>query len=103
MGLFSGGGDQALERRVTELEREVRELRLQLAGLTGASAGYPTAGYPTGGYPTDAPAPSGVYEPSAQVLSHLAGGKVINAIKVVREETGWGLKEAKDYVDRLRG
>lgn len=98
MGLFSGGGDQALERRVTELEREVRELRLQLAGLTGASAGYPT-----GGYPTDAPAHSGAYEPSARVLSHLAGDQVIQAIKVVREETGWGLKEAKDYVDRLRG
>ena len=97
MGLFSGGGDQALERRVTDLEREVRDLRLQLAGLAGTPAGYPTdAGF-------SSPAPSGVYEPSALVLSHLADGKAINAIKVVREETGWGLAEAKHYVDRLRG
>lgn len=97
MGLFSGGGDQALERRVTDLEREVRDLRLQLAGLTGASADYSSDA------PFPAPAPSGGYEPSALVLSHLAEGKVINAIKVVREETGWGLAEAKHYVDRLRG
>ncbi|MCB9134744.1 MAG: ribosomal protein L7/L12 [Anaerolineales bacterium] len=28
-------------------------------------------------------------------------GQKINAIKLVREKTGWGLKEAKDYVDAL--
>ncbi len=30
----------------------------------------------------------------------LAGGKKIEAIKVYREETGVGLREAKDAVDR---
>jgi ribosomal protein L7/L12 len=31
----------------------------------------------------------------------LARGRKIEAIKRVREVTGWGLKEAKDYVERL--
>ena len=31
----------------------------------------------------------------------VAGGKKIQAVKVVREDTGWGLKESKDFVDRL--
>ena len=35
-------------------------------------------------------------------VRQLAGrGQVIEAIKVVREQTGLGLKEAKEYVERL--
>ncbi len=30
-------------------------------------------------------------------------GKYVNAIKMVREETGRGLREAKDYCDEIRG
>ena len=37
----------------------------------------------------------------AEVSALLAGGNKIEAIKRVRELTGLGLKEAKDYVDRL--
>lgn len=33
----------------------------------------------------------------------VAEGKVIEAIKVYRERTGAGLKEAKDAIDRFRG
>lgn len=33
----------------------------------------------------------------------VAEGKVIEAIKVYREHTGAGLKEAKDAIDRCRG
>ena len=32
----------------------------------------------------------------------LAERNKIEAIKLVRERTGMGLKEAKDYVDRMR-
>jgi ribosomal protein L7/L12 len=32
-----------------------------------------------------------------------AAGKVVLAVKVVREETGWGLKECKDVVDQMPG
>lgn len=31
----------------------------------------------------------------------ISQGKKIDAIKLVRELTGWGLKEAKDYVESL--
>lgn len=33
----------------------------------------------------------------------VAEGKVIEAVKVYREHTGTGLKEAKDAIDRSRG
>lgn len=34
-----------------------------------------------------------------EVAAELAAGRKINAIKIVRELTLWGLKEAKDYVE----
>ncbi len=37
----------------------------------------------------------------AQVHELLRAGKKIEAIKLVRQHTTWGLKEAKDYVDKL--
>ncbi len=37
----------------------------------------------------------------AQVRMMLANGEKIDAIKLVREVTGLGLKEAKDYVEGL--
>lgn len=36
-----------------------------------------------------------------EVLALLAQGRKIEAIKVARQHTGWGLKEAKDYVETL--
>lgn len=46
----------------------------------------------------DAPLPA---DPDAAVAELVARGNKIGAIKLVRERTGWGLKEAKDYVDAL--
>ena len=40
-------------------------------------------------------------ELEAQVLALLAQGHKVEAVKQVRKETGWGLREAKDYVDGL--
>ena len=37
----------------------------------------------------------------AQVRELVAAGKTIQAVKLVREDTGWGLKQAKDFVDSL--
>lgn len=36
-----------------------------------------------------------------QIRALKAEGNVIHAIKLARERTGWGLREAKDYVDGL--
>lgn len=36
------------------------------------------------------------------VVQHMYGGNVVSAIKLVREKTGLGLKEAKDVCDNLR-
>lgn len=37
----------------------------------------------------------------AEVWALNSSGRKIDAIKLVREATGWGLKEAKDYVERM--
>ncbi|GMA30793.1 ribosomal protein L7/L12 [Litorihabitans aurantiacus] len=105
MGLFSAG-DPALERRVVELERQVRELSVRLAALErgGAFPGVSDApvaavgrrGAPAWGSPVG-------YEPSELVIDLLRRNRKIEAIKRVREETGWGLKEAKHTVDRMDG
>ncbi len=41
-------------------------------------------------------------ETRAEVERLLTNGQVINAIKLVREATGSGLKDAKDAVDEMR-
>jgi hypothetical protein len=59
---------------------------------------HPLAGgygpYQAGAGPLSAPA-------LAQVQALLVQGNMIQAIKVVREETRMGLKDAKDYVDAM--
>lgn len=61
-----------------------------------------------GGAPPVLPAPAASKAPTAsapqleqEARALLARGQKIEAIKRVRELTGWGLKEAKDYVERL--
>jgi ribosomal protein L7/L12 len=97
MGIFGGDGSRedylALEARVASLEATVAKLSAMLAGGAPpvASAGdVPYAG--------SAPAPAS-WEAEARALK--AQGNAIGAIKLVREVTGWGLKEAKDHVDAL--
>jgi ribosomal protein L7/L12 len=55
---------------------------------------------PQPGVSTPQAAPGGD-EGDAAVAQLLARGNKIEAIKLVRERTGWGLKEAKDYVEAL--
>lgn len=89
MGLFGGGHDDSsdLRRRVEELERRVAALE-----RAAAAAGHPVpqqighAGEMMG----------------SQMVRQLAlQGNKISAIKLLRDETGLGLKEAKNIVDRL--
>ena len=53
-----------------------------------------------GGAIQGAVSPTGV-DLQQQVLQMVQNGQTINAIKMVREKTGMGLKEAKDYVDQV--
>jgi large subunit ribosomal protein L7/L12 len=65
-------------------------------GVSAAAAAVAAAPAATGG--GDA-APAAAEKDSFDVVLTAAGGQKINVIKVVREITGLGLKEAKDLVD----
>lgn len=51
--------------------------------------------------PSSTPSAAGDWRPSERVLEFVRAGETIQAIKAVREETGLGLKDAKDFVDAL--
>ena len=52
------------------------------------------------------PGPAGP-QPSPETVRRaralIAAGKYVQAVKAIRDDTGWGLKEAKAAADRLRG
>jgi len=95
-----------------ELEPELADIVAKLDGLTlmqaskmvkhlearwGVSAAAPVAVAAAGG--AAAAAPKVEEKTSFDVILDAAGDKKIDVIKVVREATGLGLKEAKDLVD----
>jgi large subunit ribosomal protein L7/L12 len=88
-----------LEKLVEELSAltvlEAAELSKLLEEKWGVSAAAPVAVAAAGGA---AAAPAEVKDEFTVVLA-AAGDKKINVIKVVREITGLGLKEAKDLVE----
>jgi large subunit ribosomal protein L7/L12 len=74
----------------------VKELEEELG--VSAAAPMAVAAAPAGGGAAAAPAPEAEKDEFDVVLT-AAGDKKIQVIKVVRELTGLGLKEAKDLVD----
>jgi ribosomal protein L7/L12 len=93
--LLASGDTIAAVKRVRELTgwglKESREYIQSLSPTQPGSASIDSGAAPQ---PRDPAA-----DPEVQI--QLARGNKIQAIKRVRELTGWGLKEAKDYVDRL--
>jgi ribosomal protein L7/L12 len=96
MGLFSkpevigpGGANDADRHRIAELERRVARLEAQLAQLASdpASAAHLPA--------------AEAWRDEVQALRR--DGKTLHAIKLYRERTGVGLKEAKDAVEAMPG
>lgn len=75
---------------------EAAELAKMLEEKWGVSAAAPVAAAAAGGAGGAAAAPE---KDSFDVVLLEAGANKINVIKVVREVTGLGLKEAKDLVD----
>ena len=90
-----------LEKLVEELSTltvlEAAELSKMLEEKWGVSAAAPVAVAAVGGAAAGAPAAEAKDE--FTVVLAAAGDKKINVIKVVREITGLGLKEAKDLVE----
>jgi len=80
---------------------EASELSKQLQEVFGVSAAAPVmqAGGGGGGAAAAAPAAEEEAPTSFDVVMTSFGEKKINVIKVVREITGLGLKEAKDLVE----
>ena len=89
-----------LEKLVEELSAltvlEAAELSKKLEEKWGVSAAAPVAVAAAGGA---AAAPAAEVKDEFTVVLTAAGDKKINVIKVVREITGLGLKEAKDLVE----
>jgi ribosomal protein L7/L12 len=79
----------ALERRVATLEQQV----IELSGRTAGTAGALQTGFE--------PEALGEQGSTDEVRALMAEGKKIDAIKLVRERTGLGLADAKEFVERL--
>jgi len=89
MGLFGGSSDRGalleLQARVGQLEEQVARLA---AALAAVERGTPTP-------PETAP----VLDQYAEARAAAASGNKIEAIKIVREQSGLSLKAAKDLVE----
>jgi large subunit ribosomal protein L7/L12 len=95
MGIFGTPQDQVdlddLRSRVTKLEHAVAQLQAQLAADVPYGPPQPAGAAP----------PAGAPDWMTEVRALKEGGNMIQAIKVYRERTGVGLKEAKDAVEAL--
>lgn len=80
---------------------ELAEFVKKIEERYGVSASIPVAAAPAGATATAAPAAE--EKTSFDVILTSPGDKKIQVIKVVRELTNLGLKEAKELVDNLPG
>jgi large subunit ribosomal protein L7/L12 len=78
---------------------EAAQLSKRLQEKWGVSAAAVAVAAPTGGSAAGAAAPAAEEQTEFDVVLSATGDKKIQVIKVVRELTGLGLKEAKDLVD----
>jgi large subunit ribosomal protein L7/L12 len=77
---------------------EASQLVKELEEVFGVSAAAAAVAMPAGGGAAEA-APAAEEKTEFDVVLQAAGGNKINVIKVVREITALGLKEAKDLVE----
>ncbi len=89
--------------KTTQLLEEIKGLTiLEMADLVKAleeEFGVSAAPVAVAGAPAAAAAPAEEEKTEFDVILAAAGDKKLNVIKVVREETGLGLKDAKDLVE----
>jgi large subunit ribosomal protein L7/L12 len=78
---------------------EASELVKMIEEAFGVSAAAAAVAAPSGGGAAAEAAPAAEEKTEFDVILQAAGGNKINVIKVVREITALGLKEAKDLVE----
>jgi large subunit ribosomal protein L7/L12 len=78
---------------------ELAELKKKFEDKFGVTAAAPMMAMPMGGLAGGGAAAAAEEKTEFNVVLTAAGDKKIQVIKVVRELTGLGLKEAKDLVD----
>ena len=78
---------------------EASQLVKELEEVFGVSAAAAAVAAPSGGGAAAEAAPVAEEKTEFDVILQAAGGNKINVIKVVREITALGLKEAKDLVE----
>ena len=78
---------------------EASQLVKELEETFGVSAAAAAVAAPAGGGAAAEAAPAAEEKTEFDVILQAAGGQKINVIKVVREITALGLKEAKDLVE----
>jgi len=110
VGLFGSPQEQVdlddLKSRVSRLEAAVASLQSQVVALSAGAPGTPGS-TAVDGIPYGTPQPSLGALPAdggpwlAEVQALAASDQKIQAIKLYRERTGVGLKEAKDAVEGM--
>ena len=91
--------DQVLDLIGSMTVLELSELKTKFEDKFGATAAAPMMAMPMGGGAGGGAAAAVEEKTEFTVVLTSAGDKKIQVIKVVRELTGLGLKEAKDLVD----
>ena len=87
-----------LQNRVSRLEEQVARLTAALAeeSTSARAARLVASATPT---PLSVPTATPVDDSFAEARALAAAGSKIHAIKVVRDQTGMGLRQAKDLVE----
>jgi len=91
--------DQVLDLIGNMTVLELSELKTKFEDKFGVTAAAPMMAMPMGGMGGGGAAAAAEEKTEFTVVLASAGDKKIQVIKVVRELTGLGLKEAKDLVD----
>lgn len=88
----------AQDRKIQAIKELCEQTRMSLLDAKNYVERLP----PTG--PVQPPVQYAGLSPEAvvRVRELLAAGRYVHAVKAVREDTGWSLKQAKDATDRLR-
>lgn len=92
----------ARDRRLQAIKELRRATNLSLLDAKNYVDGLPPTG-PVPPLPPQAGSPDALgTETVTRAREHIAAGRFVHAVKVIREDTGWSLKQAKDAADRLR-